>query len=67
MVMRRLRCTWADTGAGWQRVVHPAQADFIDFHPAVAYRRLAALFEGLATALHIEQGELAKDRFAREQ
>lgn len=63
----RPRRTWADAGAGRQRVVHPAQADFIDFYPTVANRRLAALFEGLATTLHIEQGELTKGWLARKQ
>jgi hypothetical protein len=48
-------------------VVHPAQADFIDFHPSVPYRRLAAFFEGLATTLRIEQGELTKGGLARKQ
>ena len=64
---RRPRRAWADTGAGGQRVVHPAQADFINFYPAVAQGRLAALFKGLAAALRIKPGELAKGRFARKQ
>ena len=59
-MMRRLRRARADAGAGGQWVVHPAQANFCDFHPAIADRRLAALFEGLATTLRIEQGKLAR-------
>jgi hypothetical protein len=48
-------------------MMHPAQANFFDFHPAFADGRLAARFERLATALRIEQGELAKGGLARKQ
>jgi hypothetical protein len=47
--------------------MHPAQADFIDFHPTVAHRRLAAFLERLAAALCIEPGELTKGRLAGKQ
>jgi hypothetical protein len=47
--------------------MHPAQADFFDFNPALARRRLAAFFEGLAAALGIEQGKLTERGLASKQ
>src|SRR5450830_636725 len=59
----------SERGCGRWRAVGGASssANFFDFHPAVADRRLAAFFEGLAAALRIEQGKLAKGRLARKQ
>lgn len=49
----------ADTGAGRQGLMQPIEADFVDFHPAIAGRRQAAMLEGLAATLLIEQGKAA--------
>lgn len=50
---------WADPGAGRQWAVHPAQVSLGHFHPAFTDGRHAALLEGLAMAVGIEQGEVA--------
>ncbi|BCQ64724.1 hypothetical protein PBOI14_64740 [Pseudomonas sp. Boi14] len=50
----------ADPGAGGQSLVQPVQANFLDFHPAIAYRGQQAVLEGLATSLVVQQGEAAK-------
>lgn len=55
-------CTWlvlADTGAGGQGMVQPVEANFFDFDPAIAHGLEAALLEGLAVAIVVEQGETA--------
>jgi hypothetical protein len=52
---------------GRQWMMHPAQANFVDFHPALTDGRLAAFFERLAAALRIQQGELANGGFACKQ
>jgi hypothetical protein len=62
-----LRNPWADTGAGGQRAVHPAQAGLFDFDPAFTDGRQAALLEGLAAALGIEQGKVAMAGVGKEQ
>ncbi len=62
-----LRNPWVDAGAGRQRAVHPAQASLFDFDPAFADGRQAALLEGLAAALGVEQGEMAKMVVGKEQ
>jgi len=62
-----LRNPWADAGAGGQRAVHPAQAGLLDFDPAFADGRQAALLERLAAALGIEQGKMAMTGVGKEQ
>ena len=62
--------TWlalTDTRAGWQGMVQPVEADFLDFDPAVAHGLQAALLESLAVAVVVEQGEAAMQRAWREQ
>ena len=62
--------TWlalADTGAGGQGMVQPVEADFFDFDPAITHRLEAALFECLAKAVAVEQGEAAMQRAWSEQ
>ena len=49
----------ADPGARRQRAVHPAQVSLCDFHPAFADGRQAALLEGLAMAMGVQQGIVA--------
>jgi len=63
-------CTWlvlADTGTGGQRLVQPVEANFFDFDPTIAHGLEAALLEGLAVAIVVEQGETAVQRAWREQ
>lgn len=62
-----LRNPRADAGAGRQWAVHPAQAALLDFHPAFADGRQAALLEGLAAAVGIEQGKVAMTGVGKEQ
>jgi len=62
--------TWlalADTGARGQGMVQPIETDFFDFDPAIAHRLKAALFECLAVAVVVEQGEAAMQRTWVEQ
>ena len=47
--------------------MQPVEADFFDFDPAVADRRLFALFESLATARWVEAGEAAVRAIQAEQ
>ncbi|CAI8764218.1 Transcriptional regulator [Pseudomonas sp. IT-196MI5] len=56
-----------DAGAGRQRLIQPVQADFFDFNPAIAHGLETALFEGLAVAIAVEQGEAAMQWAWREQ
>ena len=56
-----------DAGAGRQRLIQPVQADLFDFNPAIAHGLEAALLEGLAVAIAVEQGEAAMQWTWREQ
>jgi len=56
-----------DAGAGRQRLIQPVQTDFFDFNPAIAHGLEAALLEGLAVAIAVEQGEAAMQWAWREQ
>jgi hypothetical protein len=56
-----------DAGAGGQGLVQPVQANFLDFDPAIAHGLEAALLEGLAMAVAVEQGEATMQRAWREQ
>jgi hypothetical protein len=47
--------------------VHPAQASLFDFDPAFTDGRQAALLEGLAAALSIEQGKVTMAGVGKEQ
>ena len=49
----------ADSSAGWQWAVHPAQVNLCYFYPALTDGRQAALLECQAMAVGIEQGEVA--------
>jgi hypothetical protein len=62
-----LRNPWVDAGAGRQRAVHPAQASLFDFDPTFTDGRQAALLEGLAAALGIEQGKVTMAGMGKEQ
>ena len=62
-----LRNTGADERAGGPRTVHPAQAGLFDFDPAFTDGRQAALLEGLAAALGIEQGKVTMAGMGKEQ
>lgn len=62
--------TWlalADTGARGQGMVQPVETDFFDFDPVITHRLEAALFECLAMAVAVEQGEAAMQRTWVEQ
>lgn len=62
--------TWlalADTGVRGQGMVQPSETDFFDFDPAIAHGLEAALFESLAVAIAVEQGEAAMQRAWGEQ
>ena len=48
-----------DVGTGRQRLIQPVQADLFDFNPAIAHGLEAALLEGLAMAIAVEQGKAA--------
>ena len=56
-----------DASVGRQRLIQPVQADLFDFNPAIAHGLEAALLEGLAVAVAVEQGEAAMQRAWREQ
>ena len=56
-----------DAGTCRQRLIQPVQADLFDFNPAIAHGLEAALFEGLAMAVAVEQGEAAMQRAWGEQ
>jgi len=56
-----------DAGVGGQWMVQPVEADFFDFDPTVAHWLEAALLEGLAVAIAVEQGEAAMQWAWREQ
>lgn len=56
-----------DTGTGRQGLIQPVQADLFDFNPAIAHGLEAALPEGLAAAVAVEQGEAAMQWTWREQ
>jgi len=56
-----------DAGAWGQGLVQPVEADFFDFDPAIAHRLEAALLEGLAMAVAVEQGKTAVQGAWREQ
>jgi hypothetical protein len=47
--------------------VQPVEADFFDFDPAVADRRLFALLESLAATRRVEAGEAAVRAIEAEQ
>ena len=47
--------------------MQPVETDFLDFHPAITHRLQAALLEGLAMAVAVEQGEAAVQRAWRKQ
>lgn len=67
MVSPRTWLALADTGARGQGVVQPIETDFFDFDPAIAHWLEAALFESLAVAIAVEQGEAAMQRARGEQ
>ncbi|RKS18543.1 hypothetical protein BJ917_4233 [Pseudomonas sp. WPR_5_2] len=48
-----------DAGTGRQRLIQPIQADLFDLDPTIAHGLQAALPEGLAVAVAVEQGEAA--------
>ena len=58
---------WADPGAGRQWAVHPAQVSLGHFHPAFTDGRQAALLEGQAMTVSIEQGKVAMTGVRHEQ
>ncbi len=56
-----------NAGTGRQRLIQPIQADLFDLDPAIAHGLQAALPEGLAVAVAVEQGEAAVQRAWCEQ
>ncbi len=55
-----MACTsakWLHAGAGGQWLVQPVETDFFDFHPAFTHGLQAALLEGLAMTVAVQQCE----------